>query len=258
MPTDKHKTGSGGAGRSLLRCLAGILLFLGIWQLLTLRFPPLVLPTIPQVIRQLAAIISGKKFLPTVSLTVMRFLIGLAVGVTAGTLLGILFGLSKRIEDMFSPLVSMLQAVPPVCWVVLALVWFGFNGKPCVFIVATASIPPMVLNISKGIHSIDPELLEMARLYRFSRRKTLEHVVLPSIRPYFLSALSIVIGGGWKLVVMGEVLTTSTGMGGAITTARLNIEPDVIIAWAVILVVLCFVSEALMKLLMRKGGRTNA
>lgn len=66
----------------------------------------------------------------------------------------------------------------------------------------------------------------MARLYRFSRRKILLHVTLPSIRPYFFSALEIVVGGGWKLAVMGEVLTTNSGIGGAITTARLNIQPD--------------------------------
>nr|MCR4707396.1 ABC transporter permease [Clostridiales bacterium] len=71
------------------------------------------------------------------------------------------------------------------------------------------------------------------------------------------SALNIVIGNGWKLVVMGEVLTTSTGIGGAITTARLNIEPDAIIAWAVILVTLCFATEWLLRRLLfgRRGKR---
>ncbi len=49
---------------------------------------------------------------------------------------GLLFGLCPKIEDVGTPLIHVLQAIPPVCWVVLALVWFGFNGKPCVFIVA--------------------------------------------------------------------------------------------------------------------------
>ncbi len=158
---------------------------------------------------------------------------------------------------MFSSFVSILQTVPPVSWVVLALVWFGFNGKPCVFIVATATIPNMVINISSGIRSIDPELIEMARIYRFSRMKTLRHVILPSVRPYFRSALEIVVGSGWKLVVMGEVLTTNSGIGGAITTARLNVEPETIIAWAVLLVLFCFITQKLMNVLFRrKGGQT--
>jgi len=129
------------------------------------------------------------------------------------------------------------------------------NGWPCVFIVATSTIPTVVINLSHGVRSVDPELLEMARLYRFSRRKILLHVTLPSIRPYFFSALEIVVGGGWKLAVMGEGLTTNSGIGGAITTARLNIQPDAIIAWAFLLVAGCFITQKLVCLLLsRRGG----
>ncbi|HJG85678.1 ABC transporter permease [Pseudoflavonifractor capillosus] len=144
---------------------------------------------------------------------------------------------------------------PPVCWVVLALVWFGFNGRPCIFIVATATVPTVVINLSHGVRGVDRQLLEMARLYRFSRWKTLRHVTLPSIRPYFNSALEIVIGGGWKLAVMGEVLTTNSGIGGAITSARLNVQPDAIIAWSFLLVVGCFLTQKLLRLICcRKGA----
>ena len=88
----------------------------------------------------------------------------------------------------------------------------------------------------------------MARLDQFSRWKMLRHVTLPSIRPYFRSALEIVIGGGWKLAVMGEVLTTNSGIGGAITTARLNIEPDAIIAWSLLLVLGCYLTQRLLRM----------
>lgn len=244
--------------KSLLRHIVGVIIFLAIWQLLTLFFPPMVVPTIPQVLRRLVAIIKGKKFWGTLSVTICRFFLGVIIGITAGGCLGVLCGISKKAEDILAPFISIFQVVPPICWVVLALVWFGFNGKPCIFIVATASVPPMVLNLVKGIHSVDQDLLEMGRIYHFSRKKELIHIVLPSIRPFFLSALNIVIGSGWKLVVMGEVLTTSTGIGGAITTARLNIEPDAIIAWAVILVTLCFGTEWLIRRLLPGRSTQNA
>lgn len=170
-------------------------------------------------------------------------------------MLGLLFGLYPKLEDVGTPLIHVLQSVPPVCWVVLALVWFGFNGRPCIFIVATATVPTVVINLSHGVRGVDRQLLEMARLYRFSRWKTLRHVTLPSIRPYFNSALEIVIGGGWKLAVMGEVLTTNSGIGGAITSARLNVQPDAIIAWSFLLVVGCFLTQKLLRLICcRKGA----
>ena len=84
------------------------------------------------------------------------------------------------------------------------------------------------------------------------------HIILPSIYPYFQSALEIVIGNGWKLVVMGEVLTTSTGIGGAITTARLNIESAAIIAWALLLVIFCFATQQLLRLIIGRKVFSNA
>lgn len=240
--------------RILYRVVPAVL-FLFLWQFTALFFSPLVVPPIPAVFQRLLEIITSKKFCPTISVTLFRLIAGLGIGIFVGSVIGLIFGVSRKIEIMFTPFIDILQTVPPVSWVVLALVWFGFNGKPCIFIVATATIPSMIINLCNGIRGIDSELLEMAHLYHFSKWKILRHIILPSIAPYFHSALEIVIGSGWKLVVMGEVLTTSTGIGGAITTARLNVEPDTIIAWAVLLVLFCFIIKKLLCLLIRRKDR---
>ena len=234
------------------------ILGLGLWQVVTLWVSPMVLPSPAQVFQEFLAISGNKDFYSIIFVTMGRFFAGLSIGIFIGSLLGFLFGLSKPVETIMIPFISFLQAVPPVSWVVLALVWFGFNGKPSVFIVATATIPAMVINISNGIQNIDKDLLDMARLYHFSKYKTLYHIILPSIYPYFQSALEIVIGNGWKLVVMGEVLTTSTGIGGAITTARLNIESAAIIAWALLLVIFCFATQQLLRLIIGRKVFSNA
>ena len=239
-------------GAAALHHLLPILLLLAVWQLASLFTSPLVLPSVPAVARRLLWILSDDSFLPIVGTTLSRLLLGLGIGVLLGAVIGLLCGMVSSLETMLSPFIGLLQAMPPVCWVVLALVWFGFNGKPCIFIVATATIPTMVINLSSGIRHVDPELVEMAKLFHFSRARVLRHVLLPSVEPYFRSALEIVIGTGWKLVVMGEVLTTSSGIGGAIMDARLNIEPDSIIAWGVLLVFSCYVTQKLLRRLARK------
>ena len=197
------------AGLWLRRAL-GVGLLLGLWQLAALFFPPLVVPPIPQVAATLAELIREPDFWPTVGTTLLRLVTGLGIGIAAGAVLGLLFGLYPKLEDVGTPLIHVLQSVPPVCWVVLALVWFGFNGRPCIVIVATAPVPTVVINLSHG---------------------------------------------GWKRAVMGEVLTTNSGIGGAITSARLNVQPDAIIAWAFLLVAGCFLTQKLLRLLCcRKGG----
>ena len=240
--------------RQVFHRLTGILLLLLLWQFISFFFSPMVVPPPFSVAVRLWKILNSPDLPNTLFTTLTRLLAGLLIGITAGTVIGLIFGIYPDIEEIFFPFINVLQSIPPVCWVVMALVWFGFNGRPCIFIVATASIPTMVINLSGGVRNIDPKLLEMAHLYHFSTAKTLRHIILPSVYPCFRMALEIIIGSSWKLVVMGEVLTTSTGIGGAITTARLNIEPDAIIAWAVLLTVFCFLTERLLKQVLCKKG----
>lgn len=122
------------------RRASGVCLLLGAWQLASLFFPPLVVPPIAQVLSTLVRLMTQSDFGATIGTTILRLIAGLAIGVGVGAVLGLLFGLCPKIEDVGTPLIHVLQAIPPVCWVVLALVWFGFNGKPCVFIVATATV----------------------------------------------------------------------------------------------------------------------
>lgn len=239
-----------------LRRTLGVGLLLGIWQLACLFFPPLVVPSISSVLSALVRLMTDADFLPTMGTTLLRLIVGLGIGTVLGTVLGLLFGLFPKLDDVGTPLIHVLQAVPPVCWVVLALVWFGFNGKPSIFIVVTSTVPTVIINLSHGVRSIDPDLLEMARLYRFSKWKILRHITLPAVRPHLCSALEIVIGSSWKLAVMGEVLTTHSGIGGAITAARLNIEPETIIAWALLLVLGCFLTQKLLCALLCRKGET--
>ncbi|WP_409968907.1 ABC transporter permease [Bengtsoniella intestinalis] len=231
-------------------------LILLVWQGLTLYFPPLVVPPISAVASTLGEILASSKLQSMIVLTTQRLLIGLSIGVVIGLITGIAMGLRPFFKGVLSPIIHLFQTVPPVAWVVLALVWFGFNSKPVVFIVVTTTAPIIAINVCQGILSMDKSLLQMAQLYCFSQRKTFFHVVLPSITPYFRSAFELALGSGWKIAVMGEVLTTSDGIGGMIKTARLNVEPESVIAWSVVIVVLFHLSDWLMKLrLPRKRGK---
>ena len=221
-------------------------IFILLWQLLTLFFPPVVVPGVDLVAAKMAQILTDAEGWAAILLTARRLALGLFLGIGFGAVFGILFGTFPRVERIFSPLIRILQTVPPVCWVVLALVWFGFNDKPCIFIVITSTLPTVTINLAQGVRQIDRKLIEMAKMYQFSNWQTFRHVIIPSIMPYIYSALDIVISGGWKIAVMAEVLTTSTGIGGAINTARLNIEPETLIAWAVILVLLCYLTQWLL------------
>lgn len=247
-------------GANAVDRLLALALVLGVWKALTLVYPPLVAPTISAVAAKFLDIAASVENLRAVGLTAARLLAGLALGVGAGVCVGALVGRFRRMRNVFRPILGLMQSVPPISWLVLALIWFGFSGRASVFIVAVSALPTMVISIVEGIGAIDPKLLQMGTVYRFSRRKLLRHVVVPSVLPHFRSGLRIAVGTGAKAVVMGEVLTTASGIGGAITDARLSLEPESVVAWTLAMVLLYFLFDRLSSWIVSgpERGRRNA
>lgn len=71
----------------------------------------------------------------------------------------------------------------------------------------------------------------------------LKKIIIPSIIPYFQGTLQVVIGLGWKIIVMGEVLSSNNGIGGELTNSRVNIETGYVFAWTIIIVVLYYMTN---------------
>ena len=89
--------------------------------------------------------------------------------------------------------------------------------------------------------------MEMATVYNFSNLKIFFNIIKPSVMPYFKSGCLTGLGIGWKIVVMGEVLTTTNGIGGMIQNARLNVEIETVMAWSIIILFLFYISRWLLE-----------
>lgn len=229
-------------------CIAALAM-LALWQVLSLAYPPLVVPPIPAVGKILARILSAPDLLHEAVKTLGRLAAGLFFGIAAGCLVGYVCGLCKTCRELCKPVLGVLQVVPPVALLVLAIIWFGFNGKPAVLIVAVAIFPIIAISVQDAVLHVDRKLLEMGTVFKYTKKQRFFLITWPSVKPQFYSGLRIALGTASKTVVMGEVLTTSSGIGGQIVNARLNIEPEAIIAWTVVSVCMYYVLEAAVALL---------
>lgn len=222
---------------------------LGFWWGMSQLYSPLVVPPIGMVAKKIIEILTSRDMWGEIAKTVLRLLAGLGIGVGIGIVAGIFGGMIKPVREIIKPILGIIQVVPPISWLILAIMWFGFNGRASVFIVVMSVVPPIFICIVDGIASIDHKLVEMGRVFQFHMWKSLRYILIPSIMPHFLSGLKIASGMACKVVVMGEVLTTTSGIGGQIMTARLNIEPETVIAWTVIVVMIYYVTTFVGKLL---------
>ena len=238
--------------------------WLGAWQLAAFlvdrhvegRGNELLLPYPITVLERLAVLCGAAEFWETVGASLGRILLGLAVGVLLGAALAGLTCASSWCDHILSPAIRVVRATPVASFILLVLLWTGRDWVPVV-IAALMVLPVVWGNLARGIRATDPQLLEMAKAYRFSKVKVVRLVYLPSLRPYFASALTTSMGLAWKSGAAAEVLALPRwGIGSEIYHAKLAIETPDLFAWTVVVVALSLMLEWALGLCLErwKGG----
>lgn len=144
---------------------------------------------------------------------------GYALALLIGTPVGFMLGLSPAFAKAFDPLIQILRPVSPLAWLPLGLVLFLSAGKNAaelgaLFTIALCSMWPTVLNTAVGVRAIPQDYLNVARVLKLSRGKTLRKVLLPATLPYMFTGFRLSLGIAWLVIVAAEMLTGRPGVGG--------------------------------------------
>lgn len=241
-----------------LRAAAACLFWLAVWQVAAwLVNSPLFLPTPLAVALRLGALVQTLPFWQTAGLTLCRVVLGMLWGTVLGGVLACLSCLSRWLDAIVSPAVRVIRATPVASFILLVFLWTDRDQVP-VIIAALMVLPVVWGNVVRGIRECDPKLLEFARAYRFSRLKTARLVLLPAVRPYFLSAVTTSMGLAWKSGVAAEALVwPKLAIGTQIYNTKLYLETADLFAWTVVVIVLSLTLEALISALITcLEGRT--
>lgn len=167
-----------------------------------------------------------------------RAALGLFIGSALGLGLGVLTGLSRTLQLLLDGPLQMIRAVPALALVPLVISWFGLGETAKIFIVAITVVFPVYLNTFHGVRSVDPHLLEMARVYDVHGLPLYTHVVLPGALPSVLVGFRFALGMSWLVMIVAETLGASSGLGYVAATAREFMQMDVlvltIVLWALL------------------------
>jgi NitT/TauT family transport system permease protein len=172
-----------------------------------------------------------------------RLVIGLAVGAAVGWVLGVFAGLGPRLRSFLEPLRWVGMTIPAVIIAVLAGLWFGLGDFTVIFMVAVIVTPTMYVNTLAGVLAIDPRLVEMGKVYRFSRRLLLTEVYLPGIGSPVMAGLTLATGIAVRAVVLAEVLGAMDGIGHSFARANSFLDTPELFAWIVVLLALMGILE---------------
>ncbi|MEV0708668.1 MULTISPECIES: ABC transporter permease [Nocardia] len=188
--------------------------------------------------------------LPDIAVSLWRLLVGLLIAVTVGIPLGLLLGLHAATEHALAPVVQFLRMISPLSWAPIAVALFGIGNQPVIFLVAAASVWPIVLNTAAGVRAIDPGLLLVARSFGASRREQLSSVILPAIRAQVQTGLRVALGIAWVVLVPAEMLGVRSGLGYQILNARDQLAYDQVMAVIVVIGIIGYALDTLSRVVL--------
>lgn len=240
----------------LPRILLAAAVWLLVWQLVSLGLDnPLKLPAPLAVLRRLGELAQTVDFWRITGLSLWRIILGFLLGVLLGGLLALLTQVSALAQLLFVPLIKAVRATPVASFIILAWLWLDKNSIP-VFIAFLMVMPVVWNNLQVGIAAIDRDLLEMARVYRLSRRQILRRIILPSIMPYFVAACTNSMGLAWKSGIAAEVISSpKLAIGSELQAAKAYLLTADTFAWTIVVILLSLLLENLFVRGLKKIGR---
>jgi len=176
-------------------------------------------------------------------LTLQRALGGFALAAAAGALAGIVAGYCPGMLRLCQPLLTVLLGVPPIAWIVLAMIWFGATDATVQTVILVSALPVVFAGAAEGIAQRDRGLDDMTRAFGAGPIGRFLDAGLPQALGALFPALSLALGVSFKVAVMAELLANAGGIGGALADARVQLDIAGALAWVGVAVALLIAVE---------------
>ncbi|MGA2950226.1 MAG: ABC transporter permease [Candidatus Sulfotelmatobacter sp.] len=237
----------------------------GSWTLLAeLKiWPPYLFPTPWGVGEALYAGFQDHSFLIAIAVSMRRVLIGYAISVVLGMILGLGLGTSRFLEETMGGLLVSLQSLPSICWWPLALLWFGLSQNAILFVVVMGSLLSVTLAMEDGRKQM-PKIYGMAgRNLGASGFQLFWHVLLPASLPFIVSGLKQGWAFAWRSLITAEMLYLSLGLGQVLMMGRDLNDMSAVIAVMILIIAIGYVVDGLVfksmeSRLQRRWGLTSS
>ena len=234
----------------LLKAALVAAFWIGIWFLISLYVNLEILVPSPQkTLETFFALAATEKFRTALLRSLFRIIAGFLLALVFGCLGAVLSYRFKFFEELFSPLLNLVRAVPVASFIILALVWIKTNTLP-IFISFFMVLPIIWDNMLYGMRSVDKAALEAAAVDGAGKWKQIIYIILPNLAPHFLSSAVTGLGFAWKSGIAAEVICRPPeSLGNMLASAKNYLESAEVFAITFTIIVLSLIFETLLKYL---------
>ena len=183
-------------------------------------WPPYLLPGPGGVVRTLGHTLRDGELVRAVATSLYRLFVGYAISGAAGITLGVMLARLGWLRAAVGPMVVGLQALPSICWLPLALLWFGLSEKAILFVVVMGSLLSITIATEGAVRGVPTLYIRAARTMGARRLRLYTRVILPAALPGIVTGLKLGWTFAWRSLMAGELLFVSGGLGQLLATGR--------------------------------------
>jgi nitrate/nitrite transport system permease protein len=209
-----------GVWLKVLPPVIGIALVVGIWALLTMKSTSF--PTPAATFTEAVKVFSDPFYSKgpndqgigwNILFSLERVAVGFGLAALVGIPMGFMIGRFTFLNNMVSPLISLLRPVSPLAWLPIGLLVFKAANPAAIWTIFICSIWPMIINTAVGVQRVPSDYLNVARVLNLSEWKVITKILFPAVLPYMLTGVRLSVGTAWLVIVAAEMLTGGVGIG---------------------------------------------
>jgi len=220
-----------------------------VWQVASTRWVPSILFPTPLKTAEAWVALVREGVLPYhVSVSLYRIALGFLLGTLVGVPVGLAMGLFRPVLILLEPYVQFFRFVPPVAWIIPAILWFGIGETSKIFLIFYTTVYLVLLNTMAGVAAVARNQIRSARCFGVSPRQLFLWVSLPATMPYVLTGMRLGMGNSFAAVVGAEFIASQSGLGFLILDSGTWMATDRMFAGMLTLGLLGIVADQLFRL----------
>jgi len=234
--------------KSVARQVTFYAIAIGIWVLVAHLhiWPPYLFPPPKEVLQSLWAGFADHSFWIAIAVSMKRIAVGYALSVALRVLLGLLMATSDFLEQTLGGLLVSLQSLPSICWLPMAVLWFGLSEKAILFVIVMGSVLSVTISMETGRK-------QMPKIYAMAGRNLGAHglklflfVLFPASLPYLLTGLKQGWAFAWRSLIAGEMIFVSLGLGQLLMMGRDLNDMSQVLAVMILIIAIGYIVDGLM------------
>ncbi len=234
-------TASRGFVSRVIRATLPFLVIAILWQIASFYTKPYLFPGLGSVAKSFWNILTTWDLLSQGLITWARLVVAVAVSLMIGIPIGLVMGLSSRVDEFLRPIVKFIMGVPALNWVIIVIIWFSSTELRIGFVLVVLCTPVTVYCVYDGVRGIDRKLTDMVLAFGANPIQHVRFLMWPYVKASAFTAAKLNVANAVRTVIVAELVGAPLGIGKELDLAKNVFDMATVLAWTIFLVLMALI-----------------